>query len=610
MSVRFVPKAEREAAARRLAEEEENIKRLKIDEIAQKNREFFNPAKTEKVIRSVDPRSAAHSNSLPADSELSRLNLLDLNEIEKFDDSVIVALPKKNNPELDDTFALSSIPEISIIPSFGRLRRDDLVKGRKQDSIYDKIAELHGGKRKEFESDPKNLSWKNKLLEEMTERDWKIFREDSKISVKGGRVPPPFRSWLESPLPKDLLRAIQKAGYSRPTSVQMQAIPIAMQCQDMIAVASTGSGKTAAFILPILVYIKSLPALTELTAQNGPYALVLAPTRELAIQIESEAKKFCHFCETIRVCCIVGGRSVDPQAYQLASGAELVVATPGRLADLIDSRITVLEQCFYVVLDEADRMVEMGHEAFVHAVLDAIPASNLKSFDEIEVTAQEQAIKEGKQRYRITQMFSATMPPSVEKLAKKYLRNPAIIAVGEQGTRQDIDQHVQYMTEQEKRQALRDALAMTKGPIMVFANSKKGCDFVGRIIEQEGYRVVVLHSGKQQQQREEIMASFRDKRADVLVATDVAGRGIDVEGVQHVINFEMPKSIEDYTHRIGRTGRAGKKGLATTFLTAQDSEVFYDLKNFLVNAKARLPPELENSPEARSKPGTDKNIIY
>jgi len=562
--IRFMTKEEREALAK-------NLEAAKTAEAEEKNRKILR--QKEEISMVIEKPKPVEEKKIPGPEVPVRKTGRDQFEWAESEDTSVGQ-------------AAFSLP--------GRPRRDPLEA---PDPKKQKTVELA-------------MTWKNKLSTEMTERDWKIFREDSRIFVKGGRVPPPFRAWAEAPLPRDLLRAVTKAGYSKPTAVQMQAIPIALDCRDLIAVAETGSGKTAAFILPALTYIKSRP---PAEAELGPYALVLAPTRELAIQIEAEAKKFSQFCPDLRTAVVVGGRSVQQQAFEISGGVELLIATPGRLADVLESRLLVLSQCFYVVLDEADRMITMGDEAFIHQVLDSIPASNLKSQDEAEACFQENQAKQGVHRFRITQMFSATMPTSVEKLARKYLRSPAFISVGELGSgKQSIEQRVIFVEEKNKKEFLRERLLRTPAPILIFANSKRACDLVGRWILEDGGRVMVLHSGKQQQQREEVMAAFKEKRIDILVATDVAGRGIDVEGVQHVINFDMPGSIEDYTHRIGRTGRAGRRGVATSFLTMQDEEIMYDLKNFLQSARAPVPLELEHAQAAQIKPGTadKKNIIY
>jgi ATP-dependent RNA helicase DDX23/PRP28 len=442
-------------------------------------------------------------------------------------------------------------------------------------------------------------SWTSKLTSEMTERDWKIFREDHHISIAGKRqagIPHPFRNWSESGLPRDLLDAVFKAGYTKPSPIQMQAIPIALAERDIVGLSATGSGKTAAFILPMLTYIKALPRITSTTtALDGPYSLVLAPSRELAIQIEAEAVKFSSFCN-IKSTCIVGGRSADQQTLTLSQGVELIVATPGRLVDSIDAKQTALNQCFYVVLDEADKMIDLGFESFVNQILDAIPASNLKPVEEDEQVMAQPG------QYRITQMFSATMPASVAKLTAKYLRNPVTISVGDVGSggaKPEIEQRVEvlYSDSDKKKKLLEIIHPRDEFPMMVFVNSKRQADFVGNVLDNIGVRTVVLHSGKTQDKREHAIAQFKEGKCEVLVSTDVAGRGIDVPNVKHVINFDMPRSIEDYTHRIGRTARtAGSTGIATSFVILQsDDAIIPALKKYLNQSKQFVPPELERA---------------
>lgn len=453
-------------------------------------------------------------------------------------------------------------------------------------------------------NDDNKIHWTDKPLTEMQTRDWRIFREDFQIFIRGGRVPNPMRIWAEGPLPWELLEAIHKVGYQRPTPIQMQAIPIACECRDLIGVAETGSGKTAAYMLPLLAYVKKLPPLDDTTAQDGPYAIVLAPSRELILQIEEEAKKFAAFCQA-RVVSVVGGRDAETQAFSLRQGIEVCLATPGRLCDAIDKRHTVLNQCNYIVLDEADKMVDLGFEDYVRRVLLAIPSSNMKSENEDDLLQQELAAKAGHRKFRITQMFSATMPPAVERMARQFLRHPSIISVGDPGSaKKDIEQNLEFISEAKKKKRLEELLVGAEPPIIVFVNQKKAVDVLAKSLDNSGYRVCSIHGGKSQEQREWAMNSFKEGRYDILVATDVAGRGLDIEGVQQVINFDMPKTIEDYTHRIGRTGRAGNKGMARSFLTPEDSEIFYDLNQFLKTSNQLVPPELANHPSAKFKPGT------
>jgi len=447
--------------------------------------------------------------------------------------------------------------------------------------------------------------WTEKSVTEMNERDWKILREDYQIYIRGGRVPSPMRSWSEGSLSWELLEAINKVGYTKPMPVQMQVIPIAQQCRDLIAVAETGSGKTAAFLLPLLMYLKELPQLNFETAPDGPYSIVMAPTRELVDQIAGEFVKFSHFCPHVRHVTLTGGKNAEEQAFTLRQGVELALATPGRLVDALSKQYTVLHQCSYVILDEADKMIDLGFEDFVHQILIAIPSSNMKSENEDEVLQQELSAKAGHRKFRITQMFSATMPSSVERLARKYLRCPSYISVGDPGAaKKDIEQRIEFISAAQKKNRLEMLLREVDPPIIVFVNQKKAADVLCKSLDNANYKVTAIHGGKSQEQREWALTSFKEGRYDILIATDIAARGIDVDDVTMVINFDMAKSIEDYTHRIGRTGRAGKKGIASTFLTQDDSDVFFDLKNFMQTTKQPIPHELASHPASKFKPGT------
>lgn len=450
--------------------------------------------------------------------------------------------------------------------------------------------------------------WSEKKLEHMRERDWRIFKEDFNISTKGGGIPNPMRNWKESGLPNRLLEIIEQVGYTDPSPIQRAAIPIALQNRDLIGVAVTGSGKTAAFLLPLLVYISELPRLDEddFRRNNGPYAIILAPTRELAQQIELEARKFSQPLG-FTVVSIVGGHSIEEQAYNLRNGAEIIIATPGRLVDCIERRIIVLEQCCYVIMDEADRMIDLGFEEPVNKILDALPVTNEKpDTDDAENSRAMSQHLGGKERYRQTMMYTATMPSAVERIARKYLRRPAIVTIGNVGEAVDtVEQRVEFVSGEEKRKKrLAEILSSRefRPPIIVFVNIKRNCDAVARDIKHMGFSSVTLHGSKTQDQREAALQSVRDGKTDVLVATDLAGRGIDVPDVSLVVNFNMATNIESYTHRIGRTGRAGKSGVALTFLGNEDTDVMYDLKQILMKSNiSRVPEELRKHEAAQQK---------
>lgn len=487
---------------------------------------------------------------------------------------------------------------------YGELLEKRRTDAEKQQEKY----RLERVKKREEKQKWDDRHWTQKELEQMTERDWRIFREDYSITIKGGRIPNPIRSWQESGLPKEILEIINQCDYKEPTPIQRQAIPIGLQNRDIIGVAETGSGKTAAFLIPLLVWITSLPKIVrQEEIDQGPYAVILAPTRELAQQIEEETIKFAKALE-IRTVTIIGGINKEDQSFKLGRGCEIVIATPGRLIDVLETRYLVLSRCTYVVLDEADRMIDMGFEEAVQKILDHMPVSNLKpDTEEAEDETKLIANLKSKNKYRQTVMFTATMPPSVERLARSYLRRPAMVYIGAVGKPVErVEQIVYIVSEQEKRKKLLKILEeKVEPPVIIFVNQKKGADVLAKSLEKGGYSAITLHGGKGQEQREYALASLKNGDKDILVATDVAGRGIDIKNVSMVINYDMAKTIEDYTHRIGRTGRAGKTGKAVSLCTKDDSHLFYDLKQLILQSPvSKCPPELANHADAQHRPGT------
>jgi len=439
----------------------------------------------------------------------------------------------------------------------------------------------------------------------MTARDWRIFKEDFRITTQGGGIPTPIRKWNESVLPDWLMSAVVESGYKKPTPIQMQAIPIGINRRDVLGIAETGSGKTAAFVIPMLCCISNLPKMTEETKQDGPFAIILAPTRELVQQIESETRRFAK-AGNMKVEAIFGGVNIEEQGFRLHKGCEIVVASPGRLLDCIKRRYIVLNQCNYVILDEADKMVEKFEEELVQ-VLEALPKHNLKEEDESLAEQQEQSTSKV---YRTTIMFSATMPPEVERLSRRYLRRAAHIYVGEVGKAVDkIEQVVEFVKESDKRRRLEDVLSNGKPPIIIFTNTKRSCDSIAKYLNAAGWRAASMHGGKVQEQRDRNLDDFIRGSVDILVATDLAGRGLDVTGITHVIQYDMAHTIQDYVHRIGRTARvtmdgSQAEGKATTFVTNEDAETFYDLKQMLEKTGQPVPLELAKHPSAAIKPGT------
>lgn len=496
-------------------------------------------------------------------------------------------------------------------------------------------------RRKDLLDDSKlGRHWSEKKLSEMSERDWRIFREDFDIRVQGGRSTLPLRFWNEASLPAPIMQAIQAAGYEKPSPIQRQAIPIGLAGRDIIGIAETGSGKTCAFLVPLLCHILQLPAhFSQRCEQEGPLAIVMAPTRELAEQIEKECTKLCRFTQ-LRSVAVVGGQDIEEQGFILRKGVEVVIGTPGRMLDCLKNHLMVLNQCNYVVLDEADRMIDMGFDEQVEEVLNQM-GGLLKDEDEEQAERQLQQLQQQQyqhqQLFRVTAMFTATMSTEVELIAKQYLRHPVIVRIGDvdSGKNKRIEQRVLYLSsEAAKKNVLNEEVnkvtrsmgasslhsnssssanassssssssSSAETKIIVFVNTQKAGDHVSYQLEQAGYRVGVLHGGKAQDQREETLELFRNGRIQILVATDVAGRGLDIPDVSHVINYDCPKKIANYCHRIGRTGRAGKFGVAITLLTDADTEVMYDLKAYLESTDAGIPHQLAHHPAAQAAPGT------
>ena len=319
----------------------------------------------------------------------------------------------------------------------------------------------------------------------------------------GGSVPAPLRNWEEANLPPSLLKVIRDIKYSVPTAIQRQAIPIGLKCRDIIGIAETGSGKTAAFVIPILVYIQSLPPINDISRNDGPYAIVLAPTRELAQQIESEAQKFAKPMG-FTVVSIVGGHTIEEQVHKLRNGAEIVIATPGRLVDCLEKHVLVLSQCNYVVMDEADRMIDMGFEEDVHKVLDSLPLSNIKPDTEEAENPElmSRILRLGKKdlRYRQTVMFSATMPPQLERLARKFMRRPATVIIGNAGQAVDTVEQKVIMVgddEQKRKRKLEEILrGFDESPIIVFVKERRQCDTLAKDLRAWGVRIL-SYCGKQ-----------------------------------------------------------------------------------------------------------------
>ncbi|SCU88346.1 LAFA_0E12156g1_1 [Lachancea sp. 'fantastica'] len=423
--------------------------------------------------------------------------------------------------------------------------------------------------------------WTQKSLQDMTDRDWRILREDFHIETKGGSIRHPLRNWSETGIiPSDLLQIIEsKLNYVEPTPIQRITIPNAIDRRDFLGVAVTGSGKTLAFLIPSLCQLSNTPPLNDITKLDGPSVLILAPTRELAQQIEAEAQKIVkHWTRQTSVASIVGGHSIEEISYSLQNGCDILVATPGRLIDCLESHMLVLNNVQTLVLDEADRMIDLGLEDQVTTILSRADSGG---------------------RRRQTMMFTATMSNSIERIASGYLDKPAHVRVGAQEASGIVKQVVDFIPSEEQRfiKLSKEILPAFEAPIMIFINYKRTADWLAnKFASETKYRVTTLHGSKSQDQREHSLSLLRSGKADIMIATDVAGRGIDIPNVSLVVNFQMSKSFENYIHRIGRTGRAGKSGCSITFLgDGDDPKIVEELWNHVKDTNVNNVNDLKSS---------------
>ena len=382
-------------------------------------------------------------------------------------------------------------------------------------------------------------------------------------------------------LAEPLARAVADMGYESMTPIQAQAIPVVLTGKDVMGAAQTGTGKTAAFSLPLLQRLLKHENASTSPARHPVRALVLLPTRELADQVAQQVKLYAKYTN-LRSAVVFGGMDMKPQTLELKRGVEVLVATPGRLLDHIEAKNAVLNQVEYVVLDEADRMLDIGFLPDLQRILSYLP------------------------KQRTTLLFSATFSPDIRRLANSYLNDPVTIEVAPpNATASNVEQHFYSVNDEDKRRALRQIVrqrGLTQA--FVFVNSKLGCARLARSLEHEGMKTTALHGDKSQDERLKALESFKKGEVDLLVATDVAARGLDIKDVPAVFNFDVPFNAEDYIHRIGRTGRAGASGLAVTFVSSNDGRLVADLEKLLKKKLELEPVEYEeDKPRGRINDG-------
>ncbi|KAG8387353.1 hypothetical protein BUALT_Bualt02G0012600 [Buddleja alternifolia] len=459
--------------------------------------------------------------------------------------------------------------------------------------------------------------------------------EDIPVETSGKNVPPPVNTFADIDLGDALNLNIKRCKYVRPTPVQRYAIPISITGRDLMACAQTGSGKTAAFCFPIISGImkshQSAPRPPRMPRMAFPLALILSPTRELSVQIHEEAKKFA-YQTGVRAVVAYGGAPINQQLRELERGVDILVATPGRLVDLLERARVSLQMIRYLALDEADRMLDMGFEPQIRKIVQQMdmPPPGMRQ----------------------TMLFSATFPKEIQRLAADFLSNYVFLAVGRVGSSTDlIVQRVEYVLETDKRSHLMDLLHaqrangdqskiaaipckailwnssrnalnllrffdvwfpdpglrfwLQQSLTLVFVETKKGADSLEHWLCINGFPATAIHGDRTQQEREYALRSFKSGKTPILVATDVAARGLDIPHVSHVVNFDLPNDIDDYVHRIGRTGRAGKTGLATAFFNDNNSSLARSLADLMQESNQEVPAWLSRF-AARSSFGKNR----
>ncbi|KAM8724090.1 putative ATP-dependent RNA helicase DDX17 isoform 1-T1 [Acanthopagrus schlegelii] len=453
-------------------------------------------------------------------------------------------------------------------PRFGSSRSGP-PQGRKFGNPGDRLRK----KRWDLDELPKfekNFYSEHPEVQRMSQYDVEEYRRKKEITVRGSGCPKPITNFHQAQYPQYVMDVLMQQHFKEPTAIQAQGFPLALSGRDMVGIAQTGSGKTLSYLLPAIVHINHQPYLER---GDGPICLVLAPTRELAQQVQQVAYDYGK-SSRIKSTCVYGGAPKGPQIRDLERGVEICIATPGRLIDFLEAGKTNLRRCTYLVLDEADRMLDMGFEPQIRKIVDQIRPD------------------------RQTLMWSATWPKEVRQLAEDFLKDYVQINVGalELSANHNILQIVDVCMESEKDhkliQLMEEIMAEKENKTIIFVETKKRCDDLTRRMRRDGWPAMCIHGDKSQPERDWVLSEFRSGKAPILIATDVASRGLDVEDVKFVINYDYPNSSEDYIHRIGRTARSTNKGTAYTFFTPGNLRQARELIRVLEEARQAINPKL------------------
>ncbi|XP_025902521.1 probable ATP-dependent RNA helicase DDX5 isoform X2 [Nothoprocta perdicaria] len=453
-------------------------------------------------------------------------------------------------------------------PRFGG-SRGGLLSGKKFGNPGEKLTKKKWNL-DELPKFEKNFYQEHPDVVRRTAQEVEQYRSSKEVTVRGHNCPKPIINFYEANFPANVMEVIQRQNFTEPTAIQAQGWPVALSGLDMVGVAQTGSGKTLSYLLPAIVHINHQPFLER---GDGPICLVLAPTRELAQQVQQVAAEYSRACR-LKSTCIYGGAPKGPQIRDLERGVEICIATPGRLIDFLEAGKTNLRRCTYLVLDEADRMLDMGFEPQIRKIVDQIRPD------------------------RQTLMWSATWPKEVRQLAEDFLKEYVHINIGalELSANHNILQIVDVCHDVEKDDKLirlmEEIMSEKENKTIVFVETKRRCDDLTRKMRRDGWPAMGIHGDKSQQERDWVLNEFKHGKAPILIATDVASRGLDVEDVKFVINYDYPNSSEDYIHRIGRTARSTKTGTAYTFFTPNNIKQVNDLISVLREANQAINPKL------------------
>uniref|UniRef100_A0A1A9WIF5 RNA helicase n=1 Tax=Glossina brevipalpis TaxID=37001 RepID=A0A1A9WIF5_9MUSC len=489
---------------------------------------------------------------------------------------------KYNISLLDQHTELKKIAEAKKISDVEKQLKEEekILESVQQQKALMGVAELAKGIQYE---DPIKTGWRPpKYIMEMPEQKRNAIRKRMRVLVEGEDITAPIRSFKEMKFPKGILNGLAAKGIKKPTPIQVQGIPTVLSGRDLIGIAFTGSGKTLVFALPIVMFSLEQEYRLPFVRNEGPYGLIICPSRELAKQTHDIIAHYSRHLQQcgmpeIRSCLAIGGIPISEALDVIAKGVHIMVATPGRLMDMLEKKMVTLDICRYLCMDEADRMIDMGFEEDVRTIFSFFKGQ------------------------RQTLLFSATMPKKIQNFARSALVKPVTINVGRAGAASmNVTQEVEYVKQEAKVVYLLDCLQKTAPPVLIFAEKKQDVDCIHEYLLLKGVEAVAIHGGKDQEERSRAVEAYRNGKKDVLVATDVASKGLDFPNIQHVINYDMPEDVENYVHRIGRTGRSNTKGLATTFVNkTTDQSVLLDLKHLLIEAKQKVPDFLlELCPES------------